>query len=118
LIGALDRLTKHTYIGCMDRETVISTIRHHEDELRAAGVTGLSLFGSVARDEATETSDIDVAVLLEDRILESGLTYFRVVGELKERLEEITGRPVDVVTEPIGRTRLAQEIERDRKVAF
>jgi|SRR4051794_2947195 predicted nucleotidyltransferase len=102
----------------MTKDDVISSIREHEDELRAAGVIALSLFGSVARDEATDKSDIDIAVSLEDGIMHSGLGYFGVMGHVKERLEEITGRSVDIVSEPIQKPRLAREIERDRQIAF
>ncbi len=102
----------------MDKDQVIAIMRKHEDELRAAGVVRLSLFGSVARGEATEESDIDVVVQLEDDILRSGFGYFGAIGRLQERLAEITGRPVDVISEPIGRPRLTREIERDRQVAF
>jgi hypothetical protein len=42
----------------MNRETVITALRAHESELRAAGVVRLSLFGSTARGEARPGSDI------------------------------------------------------------
>ena len=45
----------------MDRDQVIATLRAHESELRAAGVTSLSLFGSVTRGE-NPAHDIDLAV--------------------------------------------------------
>ena len=114
----LDQIANLAYIADMDKDQVIAIIRKHEDELRAAGVVRLSLFGSVARGEATEESDIDVVVQLEDDILRSGFGYFGAIGRLQERLAEITGRPVDVISEPIGRPRLTREIERDRQVAF
>lgn len=44
----------------MDRERVISKLREHERELRAAGIMALSLFGSVARGDANEQSDVDL----------------------------------------------------------
>ncbi|MBM3491081.1 MAG: hypothetical protein FJX68_11640 [Alphaproteobacteria bacterium] len=46
----------------MDRETIAALLRAHAAELRARGVTRLDLFGSTARGEATETSDIDVVI--------------------------------------------------------
>jgi predicted nucleotidyltransferase len=46
----------------MNRETVIATLRAHEPELRNRGVLHAALFGSVARDEATPVSDIDILV--------------------------------------------------------
>lgn len=44
----------------MDRDRVIATLRAHEGELRAAGVVHLSLFGSVARGQASAESDVDL----------------------------------------------------------
>jgi predicted nucleotidyltransferase len=42
-------------------ERIIGTLRAHEAELRRAGIRHLSLFGSVARGDATAASDIDLA---------------------------------------------------------
>jgi hypothetical protein len=48
----------------MTRDDIFSTLRAHERELRAAGVTSLALFGSAARGEQREDSDVDVVVQL------------------------------------------------------
>ncbi len=48
----------------MNREQVIATLCAHEQELPQRGVLHASLFGSVARDEATPASDIDILVEL------------------------------------------------------
>lgn len=48
----------------MNRDQAIAVLRAHEPELRAAGVELLSVFGSVARGEATGGSDVDVVVRL------------------------------------------------------
>lgn len=114
----LDQVAEVDYIGGMDKDQVIAIIRKHEDALRAEGVLGLSLFGSVARGKATAASDIDVIVELTDEVLHSGFGYFATLHRLKERLEDITGRPVDVISELIEKPRLAKEIERDHQVAF
>jgi predicted nucleotidyltransferase len=55
-------------------------------------VKALSIFGSVARGEASDASDIDFLVEFDQRV---GLLTF--VG-LKLFLEGILGRPVDLVT--------------------
>jgi uncharacterized protein len=44
----------------MDREQVIAALRAHEQELKNAGIVRLSLFGSVARGDATPQSDVDL----------------------------------------------------------
>ena len=49
----------------MTRDRALTILREHEAELRAKGVAHLRLFGSVARDEATELSDVDVLVDFE-----------------------------------------------------
>ena len=46
----------------MDQEQIIERIRAHRDRLTELGVASLSLFGSVARGEATEASDVDLLV--------------------------------------------------------
>jgi|SRR5688572_11168463 uncharacterized protein len=46
----------------MRRDEVIATLRRAEPALRSQGVGALYLFGSVARDEATPASDVDVFV--------------------------------------------------------
>ncbi len=46
----------------MRRDEVLSRLKAAEPEIRAFGVGTLYLFGSVARDEAGETSDVDLFV--------------------------------------------------------
>ena len=54
------------------------------------GVTRIGIFGSVARGEQTENSDVDVCVGLKEPKL------FTLV-HIREELKELFGRPVDVV---------------------
>jgi uncharacterized protein len=102
----------------MKRDELISRLRAHEQELRAAGVTGLALFGSAARDEQRADSDIDVVVKLSDEARRGGFAYFGRIDSLSRRLAEILERPVDVVAEPIMKDRLRRAIEKDRIIAF
>lgn len=102
----------------MKRDEIISRLRAHEQELRAAGVTGLALFGSAARGEQRDYSDVDVVVKLNDVARSGGFAYFGRIDSLSRRLAEILERPVDVVAEPIMKDRLRRVIEKDRIVAF
>ena len=55
------------------------------------GIISIGLFGSVARDEHTEESDVDVLV-------ESPTMSIFTCLEIAERLEEMMGVKVDVAT--------------------
>ena len=102
----------------MKSDEIISKLRAHESELRAAGVTSLALFGSAARGEQREDSDVDVVVKLSEEARRGGFAYFGRIDSLTRRLAEILKRPVDVVAEPIIKDGLRREIEKDRIVAF
>lgn len=103
----------------MDRDLVIAKLREHEDELRAAGAEHMSIFGSVARGEATAESDLDVLVKFSEPVIQSGLGYFSALAILQERITEITGyENVDVIAEPIQKENVRRSIEQDRAVAF
>lgn len=102
----------------MDRDAALAALRAHEPELKAAGVLHLAVFGSVARGEAGERSDVDVLVRLADEAAQEGFAYFGRLDALGGRLRAILGRPVDVVTEPVQDDGLRRAIERDGARAF
>ena len=76
---------------------VIATLRAHEAELRQAGVRRLSLFGSVARGDAAEDSDIDLAAEFDPS---AEMDLIRLVA-LERELGEALGRHVEILSEPI-----------------
>ncbi len=68
------------------------TLAAHEEEIRKKyGVAILGIFGSYARGEQNELSDIDILVELEKPI---GLKFF----ELWDELENLLGIKVDLLT--------------------
>ena len=101
----------------MHRDQVIGALRAHEQELRAAGVVSVSLFGSVARGEHP-THDVDLVVRLGKNFSEPGLDYITGLDALEHRLSEILGCRIDVVEEPVRKERFQKEIDRDRTLAF
>jgi predicted nucleotidyltransferase len=101
-------------MGSMDSETVITLLRTHAAELRATGVESLSLFGSTARSEASASSDVDLLVRLRPDFAPPGLAYFGKLSQLRERLAQIVGNDVDLLTEPVRKQALREEIEQDR----
>ena len=78
--------------------------------LRRLGVRRASVFGSLARGEGDEESDVDLLVELEP-----GRSLLDL-AELKVELEEVLGRRVDVITydslHPLLRERVLREQRR------
>jgi hypothetical protein len=102
----------------MNRDDAIALLRTHEPELRAAGIESVSIFGSVARGEATPGSDLDLVVRVDAAFRAGGFAYFGRLDALGTQLRDILGCPVDVVTEPVRKDRLRQEIAQDAALAF
>lgn len=77
-----------------DRTQVLAILRAHLPVLvREFDVRSLALFGSVARDAASADSDVDILVTFE-----GPATSARYFG-LQFYLEDLLGRPVDLVTD-------------------
>jgi predicted nucleotidyltransferase len=76
----------------MDKGHVIQTLRAHEPELCAAGVMHLSIVGSVARDEASASSDVDLTAEFDSK---RKMTLLDMV-ELESRLSDILKVKVDL----------------------
>ena len=74
------------------RDEILEALASERALFERYGVSAVSLFGSVARGESTEESDIDLLVEFSRPI---GLLRF---VELKRILEEVFGRSVDLVT--------------------
>lgn len=84
-------------------------IREHMSELRDTYmVTRLGIFGSFARDEATDTSDVDILVEFSKTV---GMFHF---VELQERLSELIGRKVDLgepdALKPVIKDQILREV--------
>lgn len=92
----------------MTRQQALDTLRTLKPDLiERFGVTRLALFGSSARDEAGENSDIDIVIAFDGPA--TSKKYFGVQFLLEDQL----GRPVDLVTEKALRPELKPFIERE-----
>jgi uncharacterized protein len=76
----------------MERQKILETLRHHERELKAAGILHLRLFGSVARNDAHFGSDVD---LLADFDASTRITLVKL-GHLQAQLSDLLGTQVDL----------------------
>ena len=77
--------------GFPAREAVCARLAGMAEELNGHGVLALSLFGSVARNEASEGSDIDIIIDTQD-----GFDLF-TLASVNCLLEDRMGTKVDVI---------------------
>lgn len=88
----------------IEQHTVLKRLLAHRDELEEMGVRYLAVFGSVARDEATPGSDVDLLVDLERP---AGLLR---LGRLHNYLAAVLEHEVDVVPRESIRPQLEHRI--------
>lgn len=95
----------------MKRDVAFEKLRALLPAMQAKyGVRSIAVFGSVARDEATDASDIDILVDLDERVSLLGFV------ELKLFLEDKLGVRVDIATraalKPLIKPRIEAEAVR------
>lgn len=78
----------------MERTTVISRLKAAEHQIRAFGASSIYLFGSTARNEATQDSDVDIFF---DRDPNKSFGMMELTG-LQFMVEDLLGTPVDIGT--------------------
>ncbi len=105
---------EHNGVTTPDLKKVLARLRRHEKTLRQEGIEHLSLFGSVARGEATAKSDVDVMVTF---LPEARIGLFKLVG-LNRQMEEIVLHPVDLVLEKSLREHVRPQAMRDKVEVF
>lgn len=98
----------------MNKQEAITRLQSHKADLRRLGIKHVALFGSAARGDQSDHSDIDLAVRL-DRGHKMGV--LRLV-EIEQKIGAMLGAPVDLVTEPVSTPRLQSQIDRDRIDVF
>jgi predicted nucleotidyltransferase len=90
----------------MERSEVIAKLKQHEAELKRLGIEHLYLFGSTARGQAREDSDVD---LFFDHP-EGSLGLFALL-DVKEAAARILGRKTDIMTRRSLHPVLREQIE-------
>jgi len=84
-------MTNSSTLPALSPDQVLPLLREHQGAWRQRyQLQRIGLFGSTARNEATATSDVDVWVELDP------LTPYATV-HLKQELEELLQRPMDLV---------------------
>lgn len=87
-------------------DQILQVLRAHGTQFQCLGVRRLGLFGSAARGEGTEASDLDFLVELDRKTFDAYM-------DVKELLERLFRRRVDLVVaeavKPQLRRRILQE---------
>ena len=90
----------------MKRDEAISRLQQHEADLRRLGVEHLYMFGSTARGEANDDSDVDLFFDYE----KGNLGLFELM-DVKEYAAGILGRKTDIMTRDSLHRMLREKIE-------
>ena len=93
----------------LTKDKVEERLAAHAEELRSFGVRSLDLFGSIARGDARPESDVDL--LVEFVEVPGFFGYVR----LRNRLEEILGRHVELVMASGLHPRLREKVLREAR---
>jgi uncharacterized protein len=88
----------------MKKDKVLGILRAHQQEIESLGIISLELFGSVARDEASWNSDVD---LLADFLRPFGLIQF---SKAQYYLEQILDCPVDLGTKSMLKESISNQV--------
>jgi len=94
----------------MTREEIIERLRAMEPQLRARGITRMRMFGSRARGDNREDSDLDLLIEYEPPPTVSGFDFFGIGPDLTDEL----GVETNVVADHDAlKPRLRRELEPD-----
>lgn len=94
----------------MNKDMIIKLIADH---FKTQPVLKAYLFGSFSRGEETESSDIDILIVLDDS-QHVGLKFFGMYEDLKDLL----GRKVDLVTERSLAPFARESVDRDKILIY
>jgi len=77
----------------MTRADIIAALRNQAPDIRSLGATSLYLFGSAARGDARDDSDVDLFVDYDPE----RFSFVELI-RLRQRLSHILGRTADLTT--------------------
>jgi predicted nucleotidyltransferase len=90
----------------VEKQVVLTRLKSCIEEIRQRfSVKALAIFGSIARDESNDNSDVDILVVFDRK------ATFDLFMDLKFYLEELLGIRVDLVTDKALRPQVRRIIE-------
>jgi hypothetical protein len=93
---------------------IVGVLRSRQSALNHMGVRHAAVFGSVARGDENEGSDVDVVVEVDP----AKVTTIFDIGEIQQSLEEWVGRSVDLARKDRLRPTVAFEVTQEAVDAF
>jgi len=91
------------------KENILEFLKENKELLKKQySVTKIGLFGSYARDEATEESDIDIAVELNTT--NSFRAFFALLYFLEEHFHKKIDLGIEHSLKPLAKEKILQEI--------
>ncbi|MBE0644272.1 MAG: nucleotidyltransferase family protein [Bacteroidetes bacterium] len=91
----------------MEADQIIAFLRAHKEEfMRRFTVERIGLFGSFLHGKQTDSSDIDILVVLERPTFDHYM-------DLKFQLEDSFGKSVDLIMESSIKSRIRTQVLRD-----
>jgi predicted nucleotidyltransferase len=94
----------------MTRSFILNFLKKHKTEYyEKYGVTKIGLFGSYARDEASKSSDVDIAIEMLSEMKKLH-TFFSLKRELESALNLKVDLGIESTLKPIAKERIAKEI--------
>ena len=92
----------------MNKQVVLTKLKSAMREIKQRfSVKNLAVFGSIARDQANDNSDVDVLVAFSKK------ASFDLFMDLKFSLEDLLGTKVDLVTDKALRPQIRLAIEQE-----
>ena len=86
-------------MSILTKDIIINTLKELQPSFKKEGVNLLGFFGSYSRDEAKDTSDIDILIETTPKFIQNniGLKAFTKLNELKIILANKFKKDIDIV---------------------
>ncbi len=94
----------------MTKEIILESLKLHKDEMhRKYGLIKIGLFGSYARDEQNEDSDIDIAIEIE-KDKKNIHTFLNIKREIENLFKKKIDLGIESALKPIAKSYIEKEI--------